>query len=205
MVALGLPQLPELLLGKLRWDDPSNLLFRLALAWAGVLLLIFLIRFWERQPLGSIGLRPLSKEDARFALRAFAIGVAVFVLTAPLLQAFGLGTANAGIAQVAQAPLWLRILIVLTAGIREEILFRGYPIERLNGLTGNLWLAATIGYGLFVVLHLPLWGVGGTVQIGLWSLVITWLYVRRRNLYACMLMHVLNDGFAFIVVPLFMG
>lgn len=86
---------------------------------------------------------------------------------------------------------------MITAGVTEELLFRGYPIERLSSLTGQMGLGALIAYGAFVALHLPFWGPEGTVQIGVCSLVVTALYIKRRNLPACMLMHLLSDGYAF--------
>lgn len=134
----------------------------------------------------------------------FIIGAPTFILTAPLVSALGLGTTSAGILELAQMSIALRIGIVLTAGITEEIMFRGYPIERINSLTeGRLGISALIAYVVFVLLHIPFWGLGGTLQIGVWNLVITILYVKRRNLPACMLMHILNDAYAFILLPLF--
>ncbi|MEM4290456.1 MAG: CPBP family intramembrane glutamic endopeptidase, partial [Nitrososphaerota archaeon] len=94
---------------------------------------------------------------------------------------------------MARVPIALRIAVVITAGITEEILFRGYPIERLNSLTGRLGLSALIAYVVFVLPHIPFWGLGGTIQIGVWS-IVTILYIKRRNLPACILMHILNDA-----------
>jgi membrane protease YdiL (CAAX protease family) len=51
-------------------------------------------------------------------------------------------------------------------------------------------------------MHLRFWSLGGLIQVGVWSLVITSLYVWRRNLPACMLMHTLNDTFTLVLVPL---
>ncbi len=70
----------------------------------------------------------------------------------------------------------------------------------MYSLTNRLGLSALIAYAAFVVLHIPFWGLGGTIQIGVWSIVITILYVKRRNLLACMLMHILNDAYAFILL-----
>ncbi|MEM3096354.1 MAG: CPBP family intramembrane glutamic endopeptidase [Nitrososphaerota archaeon] len=128
------------------------------------------------------------------------IGAVSFILTTPVVSALGLGTTSGGIAQLARVPIALRIAVVITAGITEEILFRGYPIERLNSLTGRLGLSALIAYVVFVLPHIPFWGLGGTIQIGVWS-IVTILYIKRRNLPACILMHILNDAYAFILLP----
>jgi membrane protease YdiL (CAAX protease family) len=144
----------------------------------------------------------MSWRDVLWGVVGFIVGAFSFILTTPLVNALGLSTTSGGIARLAQIPLVLRIGIVITAGVTEEILFRGYPIERLNNLTGRLSLAALIAYVVFVLLHIPFWGLGGTIQIGVWSIVVTILYVKRRNLPACMLMHILNDAYAFILLPM---
>ncbi len=169
--------------------------------WALALILLALVLFWERLPLASIGLRRPAWRDLAWGLLGFLLGALAFALTTPLVQALGLGNTGTGLTRLAGLSIPFRAAIVLTAGITEEILFRGYPIERLAALTGRLRLGAGIAYLVFVLLHLPFWGLGGTVQIGLWSLIITWVYVRRRNLAPCVLMHVLNDAYAFILLP----
>lgn len=204
-IALGLPVILSLYWGSVRDQlaDPSRVVLVLAREWGIALLLLAVILFWEHQPLSSIGFRKMSWRDALWGIAGFLLGALTFIITTPIVQAFNLGTTGGGIAQLATVPLGLRVAIVLTAGITEEILFRGYPIERLNALTGRIGLSAVIAYLVFVLLHIPFWGLGGTIQIGVWSLLITALYVWRRNLPTCMLMHVLNDAYAFILLPMF--
>ncbi len=83
--------------------------------------------------------------------------------------------------------------MVLTAGITEEILFRGYPIERLYELTGNMYIAAFLPWLAFTLLHVYFRGVGGAIQIG------------ARSIPACMTMHILNDACAFLLLPYIPG
>ena len=204
-IALGLPFILDLLIGK-RPDDlaiPGRAALSAAEEWFVALILLGLVLLWEKQPLTSIGIKKMSWGDVLWAVTGFIIGAISFILTTPLINALSLGTTSGGIGQLAQLPIALRVGVVLTAGITEEILFRGYPIERLNNLTGHLGLSALIAYGVFVLLHIPFWGLGGTLQIGVWSIVVTILYVKRRNLPACMLMHILNDAYAFILLPMF--
>jgi len=203
-VALGLPFILDLLLGK-RPEDlaiPSRVVMQIVTEWVVTLMLIFIVLLWERQSLGSIGLGKMSGRDLLWGVGGFVVGALSFILTSPIVSAINLGTTTGGIMQLAQVPIGLRIALLLTAGITEEILFRGYPIERLNSLTGRLGLSATVAYLVFVILHIPFWGLGGTIQIGVWSLVVTVLYVKRRSLPACMLMHILNDAYAFILLPM---
>lgn len=169
--------------------------------WALALALVALVLFWERLPLASIGFRRPAWRDLAWGVLGFLLGALAFAFTTPLVQALRLGDTGSGIARLAGLSIPFRVVIVLTAGITEEVLFRGYPIERLAAWTGRLGLSAALAYAVFVLLHLPFWGLGGTIQIGLWSVIVTWLYVRRRNLWPCILMHVLNDAYAFILLP----
>jgi len=204
-IALGLPFLLVLAFGKLPEDMaiPSRALLTIAEEWILALILLSIVFFWEHQSPGSIGIRKMSGRDVLWGVGSFILGALSFILTTPIVNALGLETTSSGIARLAQVPLVLRIGVVITAGIAEEILFRGYPIERLSSLTGRLSFGALIAYVMFVLLHIPFWGVGGAIQIGVWTLVITLLYVKRRNLPACMLMHILNDAYAFILLPMF--
>jgi len=92
------------------------------------------------------------------------------------------------------------LLMIFTASITEEIMFRGYIIERLNSLTNHLYLAATISYFIFVLYHIPFWGIGGAIQVGIWAIPITILYVHTKNLTSCFIVHILTN--ATILLPL---
>lgn len=181
----------------------SKVVFALTKSWGIAIAVLALVHFWERQSFGSIGLHQPSWKDLGWGVGGFVAGVLAFGALTPLVQALNLGTVNEGIQKLTQLPLHTRVIFVITAGITEEIIFRGYPIERLIQWTGKPWLSAAIAYVVFVGLHAPFWGPGGALQIGAWSLVVTFVYMRRRSLAPCILMHTLNDAFAFIVVPMF--
>ncbi|RME42076.1 MAG: CPBP family intramembrane metalloprotease, partial [Chloroflexi bacterium] len=185
------------------WDVPA-VTVRLLADWAFALAILALVRFWERLPLSSIGMRQVTRRDLLWGVVGFMAGAVTFVITGPIVQALGLETTTPGIAQLASLPAWFRALIVVTAGVTEEILFRGYSIERLAAWTGHLGLGALVAYVVFVGLHIPFWGLGGTLQIGVWAIIVTTLYVWRRNLWSCVLMHILNDAYAFLLLPMFL-
>lgn len=203
-IALGLPFILDLLLRR-RPEDlaiPSRAGLFAVEEWILAFSLLGLVLFGEKKPLSSIGIKKLSWNDVLWGAVGFIVGALSFVLTTPIVTSLGLSTTSGGIARLAQMSLALRTGIVITAGITEEILFRGYPIERLNDLTRSLGLAALAAYVAFVLLHIPFWGLGGAIQIGVWTIIVTVLYVKRRNLPACMLMHILNDAYAFILLPM---
>jgi membrane protease YdiL (CAAX protease family) len=81
--------------------------------------------------------------------------------------------------------------IILTAAITEEILFRGYPIERIKELTGKAWLATAISFIIFVIPHVKFFGITWLLYHGIGTIMIYVLYLWRKNLYACMILHLL--------------
>lgn len=128
-----------------------------------------------------------------FGFPGFVVGAILFVITSYLLVLFGLRTTSPGILRIAEIPFSIRVLMVLTAGITEEILFRGYSIERLYELTWNMYIAAFLPWLAFTLLHVYFWRVGGAVQTGV------------RSILACMTMHTLNDAYAFLLFPYIPG
>jgi membrane protease YdiL (CAAX protease family) len=63
------------------------------------------------------------------------------------------------------------LLLVVTAGVFEETLYRGYALERLSSLWGSQWLAATATLALFTLMHAPAvgWAIYGLLELwGLW-------------------------------------
>lgn len=166
--------------------------------------LLFHVFFIEKRDFKSIGWKPFDpSRDIKWGMIGFGIGGMCFGLTAPILEAMDLGTTEGGIVKLGTFPIWLRIVISLVAGTTEEILLRTYPIERLKEWTGNIWFAAVISILLFAGLHLPFWSLGGAIQIGLATIVWTLIYVKTRSLWAVIIMHILNDLFAFVLLPYF--
>jgi membrane protease YdiL (CAAX protease family) len=201
-VALIFPPIKKLLLEVWPLEFRVRVAMDLAASWAATFLILGLVVAWERRPLASIGFRSAGWRGLLLGVAGFLLGALLFIATAPLVLALGLEGTTPGIMRLAQLSLAERAMVVVTAGVTEEVLFRGYPIERLAGLLGGVGRAATIAYLVFVALHLPFWGPGGTIQIGAWSVVVTWLYVKTRSLLPGMLMHLLNDAYAFLLLPL---
>ena len=97
-----------------------------------------------------------------------------------------------------QAPLWFRLLTVTRAAFAEETAFRGYGFERLRELTGSGTIAAVATWALFTIAHLSSWGWAQVIIAAFGGLVLTVLYVWRRNLWANIIAHWLTDGAGFI-------
>lgn len=176
--------------------DPSQRLVLLGLtgpaasiAWnvLAVALLLAWVRGVERRDLDSLRIVRPTGRDLESALVLFGPAMLwswLGSLVLPPVDGPGRGSA-----EIVALPLLAVVAMVLTAAVFEEVLFRGYPLERLTELLGCRWLAVALTAPFFVVPHLTLFGpawllhhAGGTVAIYV-------LYLWRRNLVACMALH----------------
>jgi membrane protease YdiL (CAAX protease family) len=156
----------------------------------GVLVLVIVV-FLERSSLASIGIGKMSGRDALAGAIFGFVELVPLVALPPLLHRFGVS----GIAiRVQDAPLLLEWASIISAAIAEEMIFRGYLIERLSRLMKSVKGAAVLSCLLFALWHIPLWGYSGMIAAGVTGILDTFLYLWRRNLPACMLAHFLTDA-----------
>jgi membrane protease YdiL (CAAX protease family) len=196
-VALLVPLVPLIPGGEelLRIPGLAPIPGREAFFWALGAIVVLYVLIVERRPLSSIGWNGISWKTFAFgaagavAVLAFAGAVVVFGL--PLLHLVQNGEA---LKKMAALPYGLRFAIVLRAGIVEELLFRGYGIERLRELTGNKYVAGAITLALFSLAHLSHWGMAQIAVAGAAGLVLTALYLWRRDLATNIVAHFLVDG-----------
>ncbi len=169
----------------------------LVLTWGGCLALLALVLGWERRPLASIGI--VWGNYQAWAWGA-ALGLSMLSITAASVH-FSLRAGKspmaegsaAGLKRLTSTPLWFRYAAVLTAGITEEIVFRGYPIARLHEMTGNMWLAAALPLAVFVLAHLSAWSADHLVGVLIAGSLLTGFYLWQQDLVACMIAHAIID------------
>jgi len=168
--------------------------------WVAVLVCPLYVVFVEKRPLASIGLRWPNWLDLVSAIPAgigMVIGIIlIFAIAFPLLH---LHMNSDVMNRLLAKPFWFRTLLVTRAAVAEEMLFRGYPIERLKEWTGNGLLAAAISLAAFTIAHLPSWGWSHLLVAGFGGVILTALYLWRRNLWANMLAHWIADAAGFLV------
>jgi membrane protease YdiL (CAAX protease family) len=114
-----------------------------------------------------------------------------------ILPKLGLSEAQQ-IDQLTAAPGWWLAISVVRAGVSEEVLFRGYPIERLQELTGSRLPAFGLPLIAFTLAHVGPWGWTHLIVAGFGGAMLTGLYVWRRNLWVSICAHCLIDGAAFL-------
>ena len=167
--------------------------------WVGFALIVLVwVTRVERLPVASIGLVRPTWHTLTWGLAATVLVLATLMLSfALIIPTLGLQQNMAATGAIVQVPLWLLILTPFVAGITEEILYRGYAIERLTLLTGRPWLAALLAGAAFMLVHLH-WGAAQLIVVGFGTLIFVSLYLWRRDLPCVMIAHVLADlvGFA---------
>ena len=92
--------------------------------------------------------------------------------------------------------------LFLTGAFLEEIFYRGYIIERLTMLTGKNWLAGLVSWITFTFVHIKFFGLGPTLDVGVLSAGLVILYLKERSIWPCIVVHGINDAFAFLIAPL---
>jgi len=97
----------------------------------------------------------------------------------------------------------LGIMIVATlviAPLAEEMIYRGYVLKALLARFKTP-LAAVLSSVIFASIHVGI-GLGLAIYIFFGALILAWLYLKFRNIYACVLMHFLNNVVAYFLIPL---
>ena len=148
---------------------------------------------------GFFGFRTSTVRDVLWML---AVLVATYLVSGLAAQLLRVQTSRLGVQELAAVPFWLKLGLVLTAGICEEFMFRGFAIEELTDWSGSLWLGALIAWLGFTFAHIGRYGFSASLVIpAVAGGGLTLLYVWRRNLYMCMVMHAAIDGFAIFLLP----
>ena len=166
--------------------------YAVMLAVAGTVLAITAVA--ERRPLSTIGVR---RPSLRLLGAAVGIGVVLSLLVplaAVIATAVGGGPSDVGDVAVGTGLVILG-LGVLTSAVTEEIIFRGYALERLIEATGRTWLAAMISLAAFVAIHLPTWSLQHVIGVVLpLGGALTALYLWKRSLPFVIAVHLVVNA-----------
>jgi CAAX protease family protein len=156
---------------------------------AGLILWVVIRR--EYLPLESIGIRWPTWSTVISGVVLWGINwVWTPVIAQPVLSAFGRDSFEVGLQELTLQPIWFRVIAMFTGGIVEEILYRGYAIDRLAVLIGQRWKGGVISAVIFGLAHIPTWGVAFALGVDLpFGIVMTVFYLLRRDLIANMIAH----------------
>jgi len=153
----------------------------------------------ERRPLSSLGLRRPTWMTpvfgVAFALVLFALDpLSDLLIRVVHLQQQG-GSAEHAIVVM---PTWYKLVLVTRAALAEEVVFRGYAIERIEELTGSKTLAVAASVATFTAAHAAYWGWASLLGVAVGGLALALFYLWRRDLVACMLAHFIVDAWGLL-------
>ena len=170
---------------------------------AMVALLLWIVTAREKLPLSSIGLGWQGLGGS--LLWGLGLAFACAAGLAAILVAFSfLGVHYGQGGSPISVSLWATALTVVRAGIAEEVLYRGYAIERIEALTGSRWMAALIPLIAFAAFHYRQ-GWPGIAIAFLLGAILTAFYLWKRNLVANIFAHFLVDFVPNVILPLLAG
>lgn len=199
LLSLGVGNLPLGSWGE-RLISRAPLVGHELLWWVAVVVLLLYVLLVERRPLASIGFRKLRVWDLPVAIPAGILMVAIVVFMYSIVfPALHLRMNTAEMSKLAATPFWYRFMLVTRAAVAEETLFRGYPIERLLEVTRSRFAAGAISWSAFTITHLSGWGWAQLLVAGAGGLILTALYLWRRNLAANITAHWIADGTGFLL------
>ncbi|WP_337062555.1 CPBP family intramembrane glutamic endopeptidase [Kineococcus sp. G2] len=159
--------------------------------WLGAGLLVAVVLRVERLGTSSLLLRRPSGRDLEWVLYAFGIVMAWSWLIGTLAPQRD----NEGVAAIAALGVTGALVLIVTAAVTEEIVYRGYLAERLGALFGRRpyarWLGAAASLTIFTGPHLVFFGPSWLLHQLPGALAIAAIAVVRRNLLAAMTLHLL--------------
>jgi membrane protease YdiL (CAAX protease family) len=137
------------------------------------------------------------------AVLGFVMGVFIYAAVSALLARLGLPPVHGmGFASPTAPEIVVLVLcVVISAAFCEEVFFRVLWIGVLRTRVPT-WLAGATSIAAFAAIHYPYFGLGGVIFISVWALVPVALFVASGDVTAPLLMHALNNAFAYIAVPL---
>ena len=166
--------------------------------------LILLITNGEELELDSIGLHGRHwGKSILWSLLLFFIFFAVILGCLGLFKLVGISFGQAG-SKYDKISLVVLTLMMLRAGVVEEIFYRGYIMERVSKIY-NHWVAyLLIPSFIFGLLHFRQ-GIGGIIIAFVGGLVIGLFYWKTRDLKATIMAHFMVDYTPNVLVPLITG
>jgi membrane protease YdiL (CAAX protease family) len=197
-LALGVPVLlgPTGLMKQLiATPGTPGVLMREGVLWGQTLLVTLVLTVGEGQSLAAIGFRRPRWSTLIWGVAAFIAGFLIQPLSQFLLQSMGGSFPTQALTKFAGLPAWVLALIVVRAAVVEEILFRGYGIERVTALTGSRILGVLVPSAAFVLAHIQTWGITYAIAfVGPIALLMSGLYLWRRDIGSNMIAHFLTDA-----------
>ena len=142
-------------------------------------------------------------EMANGLIAAAAVGVLLNLIIVPLLAKFGknvlVGDIEALLPRTKNEKLWF-ILVAVSAGVCEELIFRGYGLRLFESIGFNgipLLIVTAIVFGLVHIYQ----GFLGVVSTAITGALFTLIYIQTGSLWWSILAHIIIDLRVLLIVP----
>ncbi|MBD8897878.1 CPBP family intramembrane glutamic endopeptidase [Rhodanobacter sp. DHG33] len=197
LLALGVVSLPFS-----DWDHEfagiGHLLGNEAIWWIYIAAMLLYVRKVERRPLSSIGFRPPGVGNTLIGVAAGVavlamLGAMYFVILPALHLSDSVGSSANGGALMA-TPFWWRFISTVRAAVSEEVLFRGYAMQRIEEVSGSRTVALLLSLTVFTIDHVAYWGWSHELIVATGGLAFSLLYLWRRNLWVNIIAHFIVDA-----------
>ncbi|HEV7777939.1 MAG TPA: type II CAAX endopeptidase family protein [Luteibacter sp.] len=169
-----------------------------AIWWIYVAAMLAYVRRVERRPLSSIGFRrPGTKNVVIGILAGVLITVTLGTMYLVILPALHLNDeviATTNGSALMATPFWWRFISTIRAAVSEEVLFRGYAMERIEALSGSRVVALLVSCAVFTLAHVSAWGWSHELIVAVGGLAFSLLYLWRRNLWVNIIAHFIVDA-----------
>jgi len=155
----------------------------------GFVLLLYLLDRVRSSPLEAMGLG-LKSWAVRDSIVGVVFGAGMVALAVAAIGAYGDVSFAVHIDADNFGRLALVVLVLALAAMVEELVFRGYPFQRLVESVGTLWaivvLSALFGFAHWNNPNATIWGVLNTILVGV---MFAFAYLRTRSLWLAWGMH----------------
>lgn len=168
------------------------------------LVVFFLLQ--NDETIGSIGWKSTGMK------REAALGVGLVVPVMIIERLIWMALPHLGLKYVRHPPdfliakhpwqFFLACVMVTVAAAAEETIFRGYLISRFHAITGRVVPAVIISTAIFTLGHISYEDSGKLIYVGIMGLILAIVYVWRKSLIAPMVIHLLQDFFPLVLIPL---
>lgn len=158
---------------------------------------------WHDRPMSALGLR-LSSSVGYFSVWAFVLLVGALQVLQVWQARHQQKLAEAILQKLAAVPTVSQLLPVtahelrlfnglsVTAGITEEVIYRGYLIWAFAQWM-PVWQAAAVSLGIFIVGHAYQGTLGSLVRVAVTGLVLTLVYLLSGSLLPAIFLHIIID------------
>jgi membrane protease YdiL (CAAX protease family) len=157
----------------------------------------------ERRDWGSVGFRRFRLRYVWIAIGAYIAYVLIATGVEAALKAAGLQSLRDLSPTLKDYGFPLLFGLFLTGTFVEEILYRGYILERVTELTGRRWVGAVVSWLAFTLVHLRFFGVGPTLEVAIIGAIFVILYVVARSIWPSVIAHGISDTIGFLIGPHF--